>query len=62
MRKLAEKNVRKLTRLGKSSLAITLPKEILARLGWREKQKVAVRKRGNGIFIADWTPQCDGKN
>lgn len=54
MRKLMEKNVRKLTRLGKSSLAITLPKEMLTVLGWREKQKVSLKKRGQTIVIEDW--------
>ncbi len=54
MRKLAEKDVRKLTRLGKSSLAITLPKEFLTVLGWREKQKVVVKRRGQTIIVEDW--------
>jgi antitoxin component of MazEF toxin-antitoxin module len=57
MRKLAEKNTRKLIRLGKSSLAVTLPKEILAALGWREKQKVVLQKKSGGIFISDWKPE-----
>ncbi len=54
MRKLAEKNVRKLTRLGKSSLAITIPKEFLTSLGWREKQRVVLKKRGQAIIVEDW--------
>ncbi len=54
MRKIAENNVRKLVRLGKSSLAVTLPRDILNELGWREKQKVTAKKRGRGIFIEDW--------
>ena len=33
-RKTSEKNVRKLMRLGKSSLAITIPKDILVELGF----------------------------
>lgn len=54
MRKLMENNVRKLMRLGKSSLAVTLPKSALNELGWREKQKVIVERHGNGILIRDW--------
>ncbi len=41
-------------RTGKTSLAVTLPKDILLGLGWREKQKVMVRKRGKGVYISDW--------
>jgi antitoxin component of MazEF toxin-antitoxin module len=53
-RKINDENTRKLLRLGKFSLAVTLPKSILAGLGWKEKQKVVVKKRGNGISIEDW--------
>ncbi len=52
--KLINKNVRKITRVGGKSLAITLPKEILAELNWKEKQKVTVKKVHGGILIKDW--------
>lgn len=53
-RKTSENNIRKLVRLGKASLAVTIPKDILLALGWQEKQKVVVKKRGQGIVIEDW--------
>jgi len=53
-RKTAEKNVRKLVRLGKTSLAVTLPKEFVVELKWKEKQKVVAQKHGEGILIKDW--------
>jgi antitoxin component of MazEF toxin-antitoxin module len=53
-RKIKDSGIRKLMRLGKFSLAVTLPKEILAELGWKEKQKVVAKKYGNGILIEDW--------
>ena len=53
-RKLRNKNVRKLARMGGSSIGLTLPIEILRQLKWREKQKVVVKKRGKGILISDW--------
>ncbi len=53
-RKTSQNSVRKLMRLGKTSLAITLPKEILVQLGWRESQKVVAKKRGQTIVISDW--------
>lgn len=38
-KKLTEKNIRKLTRMGRSgvSLGLTLPKETVTALGWRER-------------------------
>ncbi|MDO9230958.1 MAG: AbrB/MazE/SpoVT family DNA-binding domain-containing protein [bacterium] len=55
-RKIEEKNVRKLTRMGRagSSLGMTIPKEIVQELGWRERQKVVVKKLGNKLIIEDW--------
>jgi bifunctional DNA-binding transcriptional regulator/antitoxin component of YhaV-PrlF toxin-antitoxin module len=54
MAKLKEKNTRKLVRLGKTSLATTLPKEMTEALGWREKQKVVIKKVRGGVMIQDW--------
>lgn len=53
-RKTSDKNRRKLVRLGKTSLAITLPKEIVESLGWREGQNVIAKQSGKKIIIADW--------
>jgi antitoxin component of MazEF toxin-antitoxin module len=57
-KKLTEKNVRKLTRMGRagSSLGLTIPKELATELGWRERQKVIVRKSGKKLIIEDWKP------
>ena len=52
-RKLGDKNTRKIFRSG-SSYAITLPVELVNELNWREKQKVAVQKKGNYLIIKDW--------
>ncbi|NQU77189.1 AbrB/MazE/SpoVT family DNA-binding domain-containing protein [Candidatus Falkowbacteria bacterium] len=60
-RKLANKNVRKLVRMGGRSLGLTLPIEILRQFKWREKQKVVVKKRGKTIVIADWPAQAKGR-
>lgn len=53
-RKLKDKNIRKLTRMGKKSLGLTLPIELIAALGWKEKQKVTVKKVRGGLLIRDW--------
>jgi len=52
--KLANKNTRKITRVGKTSLMVTIPKEMITELGWREKQKVTVKKVHGGVLIKDW--------
>lgn len=53
-RKIEEKNIRKLAKSGKTSLAVTIPRDFIVGLGWREKQKVVVEKRGKTIVISDW--------
>ncbi|MDZ7586240.1 MAG: hypothetical protein U0946_00675 [Patescibacteria group bacterium] len=52
--KLKDKNTRKITRVGKTSLSVTLPIEIVRELGWKEKQKVTVTKVRGGVLIKDW--------
>jgi len=55
MRPLKEKNIRKLTKTGRgASTSLTLPIEIVEKLGWKEHQKVVVRLSGKKIIIEDW--------
>ncbi len=54
-RRMAGKtNVRKLTKLGGKSVAVTLPIEYIRALGWKEKQKVVVKRVRGGLLIKDW--------
>lgn len=53
-RKREQSNVRKLTKIGRHSIGLTLPIEIVRVLEWRERQKVVVKKIGEGIMIKDW--------
>ncbi|MBU4480437.1 AbrB/MazE/SpoVT family DNA-binding domain-containing protein [Patescibacteria group bacterium] len=54
-RKLEEKNIRKLTRMGGGrSLGLTLPIEMMKEFGWKERQKIKVRKSGSKIILEDW--------
>jgi len=46
--------VRKISKLGKYSYSITVPKGLIKKLGWKEKQKVVVKIFGNGLRIKDW--------
>ena len=54
VRKMEEKNIRKITRVGKTSLAVTLPVEMTRELGWREKQRVVVERVRGGVAIRDY--------
>jgi len=49
-----EKNIRKITKIGKRSYGIIIPIDIVRKLGWRERQKVVVKLSGKKISIEDW--------
>lgn len=53
-RKLGEQNIRKLTKLGGKSIAVTIPVEFVRVLGWKEKQKVVVDLQRKKLIIKDW--------
>ncbi|MBU2028535.1 AbrB/MazE/SpoVT family DNA-binding domain-containing protein [Patescibacteria group bacterium] len=46
--------IRKVTRQGKRSLAITIPSEIIDQLGIRERQKMVFKVERKKIIIFDW--------
>ena len=52
-KKSTQTNERKLTRMGKQSLGLTLPIDLARSLGWREKQKVVVKKQGGALVVRD---------
>ncbi len=54
--KSKNKNVRKLIRLGQkgASLGLTIPIDLIYSLGWKERQKVVVIKKGRGLMVKDW--------
>jgi antitoxin component of MazEF toxin-antitoxin module len=53
-RKVEDSKIRKLSKVGNKSIAVTLPIELVRELGWKERQKVVVTKRGKGIIVGDW--------
>lgn len=53
-KKTTETEVRKLTKVGRASIAVTLPIELVRELGWKEKQRVVVKKSGDRLIISDW--------
>jgi bifunctional DNA-binding transcriptional regulator/antitoxin component of YhaV-PrlF toxin-antitoxin module len=52
--KKKEELVRKVTRVGKRSLSIVIPSEIVEELGIREKQKMTFKIERKKIIISDW--------
>ena len=46
--------VRKLTKTGNYTTYVTIPRSDITALGWREHQKVTVRREGDSIVIRDW--------
>ena len=53
-RKIQDKSVRKLTKLGGKSIGLTLPIELVRELGWREKQRVVVKRIKGGFEVRDF--------
>lgn len=51
---MEQKYVRKVTRVGKRSLSIVIPAELVDELKIREKQKLVIRKSGKKLVIEDW--------
>ena len=45
--------IHKLTRIAKRSLGIVIPAALLDTLGWRERQRLIVRRVPRGILIRD---------
>lgn len=52
-RRLEEESIRKITKIG-DSYAVTIPISLMRDLGWQEKQKVEVKKRGEGFLVKDY--------
>jgi len=54
-RTLEERYIRKLTRTGAGrAMSITLPIEEIRALGWKDRQKVVVKRVGKKFIVSDW--------
>jgi hypothetical protein len=50
-----QKGVHKLKKSSAYSFSVTIPKEIVEKYRWREKQKLVVKDKGHGkVEISDW--------
>ncbi len=52
-KKAKEENIRSLTKVGGSSYAVTIPKEYIHKLKWKERQKLEVKLYQDRIIIRD---------
>ncbi len=54
VRKAVDPSARKLTKVGGKSIGLTLPIELVRELGWREKQRVVVKRIKGGFEVRDF--------
>jgi len=46
--------VRKIIKNGRGTYYVSIPKEIMKEMRYKERQKMTVRKSGSKIIIEDW--------
>ncbi len=50
-----KKYQRKLTKASSHSYSVVIPKEIIEKYGWREKQKITIEDKERGVLeVKDW--------
>ena len=55
VRRTEKRNIRNLTKVaGGTSFGITLPIEIIRKLGWRARQKLTVTPKRRKLVVKDW--------
>lgn len=57
VRTKSESFVRKIQHQTNGSTTVAIPPELFRELGWRDKQKVVVKQKGESIVITDWKPK-----
>ena len=53
-RKAGEQQIRNITANSSGTYQISIPKQLIAQLKWRQGQKVTVTKVGDRLMIEDW--------
>ncbi len=46
--------IRKITKTGNYTYYVTIPKSLINELGWQERQKVVVERKGATLVVRDW--------
>ena len=60
-RKLEKENIRKIQKSG-NLYTVSIPIGLVRELGWKERQKVVVKKFSEGLSVKDWSTQKKQKN
>jgi len=53
MKEYSSSNIRKLNKTGLASYSVVIPKEMIKKLKWQERQKLQLALRGKSIIIKD---------
>jgi hypothetical protein len=53
-RKANEQQIRNITTNSSGTYQISIPKQLIGELKWRQGQRVTVTKLGNKLIIEDW--------
>ena len=53
------KFIRKLTRVGKRSLCVVIPKDLVEEMDLMERQKMVLHRQGKKIIVQGWVAEAD---
>ena len=53
MEKYSNQDIRKLNKTGIGSYSVVIPKKMVKKLKWRERQKLQLKLRGKSVTIKD---------
>ena len=51
---MIKKIIRKIIQNGRGTYYVNIPKVIMNELGWKERQKLVIKRRGKKVIIEDW--------
>lgn len=58
MARRKNKNIRNIQK-SQDTYYITIPIDFMRKLGWRERQKVVIKKRWWGLSVKDWSRKTE---
>lgn len=53
-KKSGQQSIRNITKNSTGTYQVSLPIDEVRKLGWKEGQKVVIKKRGETLVIVDW--------
>lgn len=53
-RKITKENIRKIQQSSRGSYYLSIPIKFIRNLGWKERQKVVVKRSGKKLIVSDW--------